>query len=142
MKAWTFYDATTGASIGQTFQGPEETLAQNTPAGSVAIEGMFDYRISRLDIASGKVYPWRPEQPDEHAVWSDRDLRWVTLGERTTAARRSRLARLAACDWTQVADAPTSDEQRAAWATYRQALRDVPLQSGFPDNVTWPEEPK
>lgn len=28
-----------------------------------------------------------------------------------------------------------------AWRTYRQALRDVPAQSGFPTNVTWPSEP-
>ena len=31
--------------------------------------------------------------------------------------------------------------QRAAWKTYRQALRDVPTQTGFPSNVTWPTEP-
>ncbi len=27
------------------------------------------------------------------------------------------------------------------WRTYRQALRDVPLQAGFPDNITWPVKP-
>tara|TARA_R110000823_G_scaffold252900_1_gene375433 strand:- start:69 stop:317 length:249 start_codon:yes stop_codon:yes gene_type:complete len=27
------------------------------------------------------------------------------------------------------------------WSTYRQALRDVPSQSGFPDNITWPTKP-
>ena len=37
-----------------------------------------------------------------------------------------RLALLAASDWTQTLDAPLTDEQRAAWATYRQALRDAP----------------
>ena len=41
-------------------------------------------------------------------------------------------------DWTQVADAPVD---QAAWATYRQALRDIPQQEGFPANVTWPESP-
>ena len=45
---------------------------------------------------------------------------------------------LTASDWTQVADAPVDT---AAWATYRQALRDIPAQSGFPDNITWPQEP-
>lgn len=45
---------------------------------------------------------------------------------------------LAACDWTQVADAPVN---QAAWSTYRQALRDLPDQAGFPDNVTWPTAP-
>ena len=42
-------------------------------------------------------------------------------------------------DWTQVADAPVD---KAAWAVYRQALRDVPQQEGFPENVIWPERPE
>jgi hypothetical protein len=29
----------------------------------------------------------------------------------------------------------------AAWKTYRQELRDVPSQAGFPDSITWPTEP-
>jgi hypothetical protein len=45
---------------------------------------------------------------------------------------------LAASDWTQVLDA-TVDQ--AAWAAYRQALRDIPQQSGFPENVIWPVAP-
>ena len=49
--------------------------------------------------------------------------------------RAERDALLAASDWTQVADAPVD---QAAWATYRQALRDVPSQIGFPENVDWP----
>lgn len=59
-----------------------------------------------------------------------------------TAAQDARAFRdrlLAASDWTQVADAPVD---AAAWATYRQALRDVPQQAGFPENITWPEVPE
>lgn len=41
-------------------------------------------------------------------------------------------------DWTQVADAPVDKE---AWATYRQALRDVTDQEGFPHDVVWPITP-
>lgn len=46
---------------------------------------------------------------------------------------------LSESDWTQVADAPVD---QAVWATYRQALRNVPQQAGFPDNVTWPTKPE
>ena len=46
---------------------------------------------------------------------------------------------LAASDWTQVADAPVD---QAAWAEYRHALRDVPEQEGFPENVVWPTKPE
>lgn len=48
---------------------------------------------------------------------------------------------LAACDWTQLSDAPLGDEARAAWSAYRAALRDVPQQPGFPNSVTWPDAP-
>ena len=53
---------------------------------------------------------------------------------------RSRLLRES--DWTQAADAPFNTEEKAAWAMYRQALRDVPEQDGFPDNVVWPDKPE
>lgn len=52
--------------------------------------------------------------------------------------RTKRNELLADTDWTQVADAPVD---QAAWATYRQALRDVPEQEGFPVDVVWPEKP-
>jgi hypothetical protein len=52
--------------------------------------------------------------------------------------RASRNQRLAACDWTQLPDAPVD---HIKWATYRQALRDVSSQPGFPWNVEWPSQP-
>jgi len=54
-------------------------------------------------------------------------------------ARSQRDALLSQSDWTQVPDAPV-DQQ--AWAEYRQALRDVPQQAGFPTEITWPVKPE
>lgn len=54
------------------------------------------------------------------------------------AARQQRNALLAASDWTQVADAPVD---QAAWAAYRQALRDLPANTADFPNVTWPVAP-
>lgn len=48
---------------------------------------------------------------------------------------------LARCDWTQATDSPLNAEQKAAWAEYRQALRDITSQEGFPENVQWPSTP-
>ena len=59
--------------------------------------------------------------------------------EQAKSIRQSRDAKLAECDWTQVADAPVD---KAVWATYRQALRDVTTQTGFPWTITWPDEPQ
>jgi hypothetical protein len=53
--------------------------------------------------------------------------------------RRKRTELLKASDWTQVLDAPVD---RTAWATYRQGLRDVTNQPGFPWEVTWPDQPE
>ncbi len=52
--------------------------------------------------------------------------------------REDRNQRLSACDWTQLADSPVD---KALWLTYRQALREVPSQPGFPWEVTWPIMP-
>jgi hypothetical protein len=54
-------------------------------------------------------------------------------------ARKRRNKLLSASDWTQVADAPVD---KAAWATYRQALRDISAQAGFPATVVWPTQPE
>ena len=55
-----------------------------------------------------------------------------------TAARTKRNALLTQSDWTQVADAPVN---KTSWATYRQALRDITIQEGFPENIDWPTTP-
>ena len=54
--------------------------------------------------------------------------------------RARRNALLSASDWTQLADFPGANQ--AAWATYRQALRDLPANTVDPKVVTWPEPPK
>jgi hypothetical protein len=46
---------------------------------------------------------------------------------------------LSDCDWTQLPDASVNTQ---AWATYRQALRDVTSQAGFPWDIQWPEKPQ
>ena len=61
-----------------------------------------------------------------------------TAEEQAATIRAERDALLSGSDWTQVADAPVD---QAAWAVYRQALRDIPEQAGFPGSVTWPTEP-
>jgi len=54
--------------------------------------------------------------------------------------RTERNAKLAATDWTQGADTPQVIKDK--YAPYRQTLRDVPAQSGFPDTVVWPTQPE
>jgi len=58
--------------------------------------------------------------------------------ERAASVRTTRTQKLADSDWTQIAD---STADKAAWATYRTALRNVPTQAGFPWTIVWPDAP-
>jgi hypothetical protein len=76
----------------------------------------------------------------KHSV-ADMDAEAIAAkdAEQAKSVRTSRGDKLKDSDWTQVADAPVD---KAAWATYRQALRDVTQQSGFPWTITWPTQPE
>lgn len=75
-----------------------------------------------------------------HVEWIEDDPATEFIPPPPTAdeIRVQRNQLLAASDWTQVPDAPVD---QAAWATYRQALRDIPQQAGFPTDIAWPTKP-
>lgn len=72
-------------------------------------------------------------------VEGEKDL--IRKAYASSELRIKRNATLASSDWTQVPDSPLSDQERQQWATYRQALRDLPANTPDPLNVTWPEPP-
>lgn len=59
--------------------------------------------------------------------------------ETAASVRHQRNAKLAESDWTQLSDSPEAN--KSAWAAYRQALRNLTTQSGFPWDITWPTQP-
>lgn len=59
----------------------------------------------------------------------------------TDELRRVRDEELTRTDWTQGADSPLSDADKTAWATYRQALRDITDTYSSLDDVVWPTKP-
>lgn len=66
------------------------------------------------------------------------------LDEVATIRRRERDAKLLEVDavaGNALRWASLSDEKKAEWSAYRQALLDVPQQAGFPLNITWPVAP-
>ncbi len=97
--------------------------------------------------SAGRFFPL-PARPGDWAVW--KGSRWIDPRTeedhaaeremRTHQIRADRDRRLAASDWTQMPDAPLTDDQRIAWRAYRQALRDL-MADCDPDNVVWPEIP-
>jgi hypothetical protein len=78
------------------------------------------------------------DQPAQTAAEQEAEYKARKDAEQATNVRNQRTEKLNDCDWTQIAD---STADKTAWATYRQALRDVPLQAGFPWEITWPTQP-
>lgn len=119
MKKYTKYDAETGDII-LNFITSEKDLELNKPF----IEGWFkkeEYIIVNGLPQELNIEP--VEQTEKYAL---------------AVLRSERTALLSASDWTQVPDAPVD---QAAWATYRQQLRDLPENTEDPANPTWPSIP-
>jgi hypothetical protein len=86
---------------------------------------------------------WVPPvaKPDGDAEWNENSQEWTPGPE--VSAREVRSERdhlLADSDWAVLPDAPVANGQ--AWKDYRQALRDVPQQVGFPTEIDWPVKPE
>ena len=78
------------------------------------------------------------DQPAQTAAEQETAYKATKDAEQAANVRRSRTEMLNDCDWTQIAD---STADKTAWATYRQSLRDITDQAGFPWTVTWPDAP-
>lgn len=99
---------------------PYNPMTQKLIACDPYIDGPWVYTIQVTDLTPAEIQALK-------------DTQWATV-------RADRNRRLAECDWTQLADVPLTTEERAAWVTYRQALRDVTDQLD-PYNIVWPVAP-
>jgi hypothetical protein len=61
--------------------------------------------------------------------------------QQAKSVRQQRDQKLAECDWRVIKALESNTPQDFAWAAYRQALRDITTQAGFPWTVQWPEQP-
>lgn len=116
------------------FEGPQAT------GGTVYQYSMPD-GVEQVD---GKWYtkhilgPVFTDTEDSSAAEQEAAYKAAKDAEQAKSVRQQRGEKLKDSDWTQVIDAPVD---QAAWATYRQALRDITAQEGFPWTITWPEQP-
>ena len=115
------------------FEGPQAT------GGTV-----YQYsQASGVEQVDGKWYTKHilgPVFTDGETTAAEQEVAYKASkdAEQAKSVRASRDEKLKDCDWTQVADAPVD---KTVWATYRQALRDVTTQTGFPWTITWPDAP-
>ena len=133
------------------FLGIDPVLAAPTPAPSGEYKS-----VSRNGVTQDANGNWVQAyvERDMFADYVDEDGVTVTKvsqeeaytatkdAEAATAARATRDGLIASCDWMAIKAFEGGTTVSTEWATYRQALRDVSAQEGFPNNITWPEKPE
>lgn len=122
------------------FEGPQAsggTVYQYSQrAGVEQIDGKWYTKYILGPVFTDK--PATDTEPAQTAAEQEAAYKAQKDAEHAKSVRDQRNIKLSESDWTQVADAPV-DKQ--AWAAYRQALRDITAQPGFPWDVQWPSQP-
>lgn len=116
---------------------PETTAEQIVDAGYIAVAEPIGTQPDNTTLVVDK------NQSGEYAASWIVDTEFQQIIDQRTAAgvvRMKRTLLLQQSDWTQGKDVP--DSISSAWASYRQALRDITSQQGFPNTVTWPTQPE
>lgn len=111
------------------FYHPDRGYWQATNEPDLTVSSKYPKGTLRVPIKPIGDYEWF----EGSWIKSDPDLKSLGFQVRI---KRDKL--LSDSDWTQVTDAPVD---QVAWATYRQELRDIPTQEGFPADITWPTKP-
>ena len=80
-------------------------------------------------------------QPAQTALEQETAYKATKDTEQAKSVRQSRDDKLKETDWIVIKNLELNANIPGAWEVYRQALRDIPAQSGFPWTITWPESP-
>jgi len=119
---------------------PHKSFPKDIPTNILEDAGVFVIKETTHPTVDKKThtYSWTVEFKGGAwtQVWSTTELP-QDRAEQNVRDERNRL--LTKSDWTQGKD--IADNVSTAWATYRQALRDIPAQEGFPYSITWPQAP-
>ena len=123
MKEYTIYDPDSGAII-RSLRCNADMLDVNVFENEKYIEGY--YKPSDFIIQNEKAVEKEPDSDE---------IRLKNISERNSLLKAS--------DWTQLSDVSLSDDKIAEWKTYRQALRDLPTHSKWPNLEAgdWPTVP-
>jgi hypothetical protein len=81
------------------------------------------------------------DNPEKTAAEQEAEYKAMKDAEQAKNVRQTRDDKLKESDWRVIKALESNIPQDFEWAAYRQALRDVPKQAGFPWTVTWPDMP-
>jgi hypothetical protein len=83
IKTYSLYEAASGLFTGKRLHCDDDALlSMRLPAGTLALAGAFDPRSQRLDLATGKVVPYRPPAPSPDHEWNASEKRWQVKAPR------------------------------------------------------------
>ena len=128
---------------------PNVSFPRNLSSDTLAQFGVYPVTIAPAPEFNDRTHRLVTQQPTlVNGVWTvtksvvAKDPAQIDNENAQMAAnvRAERNQKLSRSDWTQGKD--IADEVSTAWTTYRQALRDIPSQVGFPWDVTWPNQPE
>lgn len=124
-----FYSGTTGGFY-------HEDVHTHIPDDAVPISDADHMELLNAQVAGARI------QPDENGRPVAGLAPAPSVDELTRRERRRRDALLRACDARVLPDFPQTADECDAWKVYRQALRELTDQPGFPATVVWPPVPE
>ena len=144
-NSWVIYRIDNGEILPRQYVGTN--VAAQLRAGEAAISGSASWRTHRVEhgalvaLSAPRTAPsafsrWRPDIAD----WSDERTQQQKVDDQWVVVRKKRDDLLASTDWVAIKQAELGGPIASDWRTYRQALRDIPLQAD-PFNVVWPTPP-
>ena len=119
---------------------PNKSFPKDIPANILEADGVYVIKETTPPTVDKKTHTYSWEVQSVNGVWTQV---WSTKKQDESVAaknvREERDRLLVKSDWTQVADSPVD---LVSWAIYRETLRNIPNQEGFPFNVEWPQKPE
>jgi hypothetical protein len=120
---------------------PPELIALQPQANEYVLIGVANLETQYVNVETAEILD-RPRKPHDHSKFNWQTKQWEddpATAKRQVLSKRQQL--LSMSDWTDTVSASTRLENYNAWQFYRQQLRDITTQEGYPFNVVWPTQP-
>lgn len=146
MSTYSIFDKKTGLFTGTKITtSSTDLLKDNIPEDCDVMIGEYDPLQHKVDVNRKKVIEYQPPAPGPNHNWDQVTKRWVYVKQQSDYEAEVRMIRdqmIQRTDWVVTRATEQSVPLAKEWKDYRQALRDIPAQPGFPFKVAWPVPPK